>query len=84
MFVQKQKAHASVLDADSKADALGDAAAAAPSGLWSEATFALQTPPAHRDQQWQVSKHVKFMAKIGSQLFHRLQLMLCLIVTNKF
>jgi len=54
--VQKQKAHASGLDADSKADVSGDATAVAPSGLWSEATFAVQTPPAYRDQQWQVSK----------------------------
>ncbi|KAL0045184.1 hypothetical protein WJX82_011522 [Trebouxia sp. C0006] len=50
---KKQKAHASVLDADSKAGASGDAAAATPSGLWSEATFAVQTPAAHRNQQWQ-------------------------------
>ena len=84
MFLQKQKPHASALDADSKAHVSGADTAAALSGLWSEATFAVQTPRAHRDQQWQVSKHVKFMAKIGSQLFHRLQLMLCLIVTNKF
>ncbi len=69
MFVQKQKAHASVLDADSKADASGDAAAAAPSGLWSEATFAVQTPAAHRNQQWQVSKHVKLLVKLGIMCF---------------
>ena len=56
VFVQKRKAHASALYADSKADALGAVMAVAPSGLRSEATFAVQTPPAHRDQQWQVSK----------------------------
>ena len=69
MFVQKQKAHASVLDADSKADALSDAAAAAPSGLWSEATFAVQTPRPHRDQQCQVSKHVKLLVILGIMCF---------------
>jgi len=69
VFVQKQKPHASALDADSKAHVSGADTAAALSGLWSEATFAVQTPPAHRDQQWQVSKHVKLMAKVGIMCF---------------
>jgi hypothetical protein len=56
VFVQKQKAHASALDADSKANVSGAATAVAPSGVWSEATFVVQTPPAYKNQQWQVSK----------------------------
>ena len=65
MFVQKRKARASVLDADSKTDVSGDVTAVALSGFGSGATFAVQTPPAHKNQQWQVSKHVKSMAKSG-------------------
>ncbi|KAA6427494.1 MAG: origin recognition complex 1 [Trebouxia sp. A1-2] len=53
---KKQKAHASALDADSKADASGAVMAGAPSGRWSEATFAVQTPPAYRDQLWQTTE----------------------------
>lgn len=69
MFLQKQKPHASALDADSKAHVSGADTAAALSGLWSEATFAVQTPAAHRNQQWQVSKHVKLLVKLGIMCF---------------
>ncbi|KAL0022861.1 hypothetical protein WJX77_000862 [Trebouxia sp. C0004] len=50
---KKRKARVSASDVDSKADVSGAVMAVASSGLWSEATFAVQTPPTYRDQHWQ-------------------------------